>query len=363
MKKYAIIFALVVILFSFHPAQANGITTYPYMPNKQSMEYLVFDITGVWDESTSQLSITTQSAPLKTLTISPEPYNCPAFSGTLMQWTKENGTSAGSLKNGVMVSSSGTYYLGEAITENDSFIFPYEAILTYNPIAGETIEEVSRVFASCYDNTVVMPAIYWKYKTIAHYKVWGGFSDVWRTGLREYTSNHVYNYIFAKNIGMVDFWHGSIDENNNVIGTRFLYNKIGASKMIYSMTLTGGMNARRAPSTTGAIIKVLPAGTIAEGDVLSADGKWLTVLMIDGVQVTEPTFLATYTTSGKLVTNPLPPEPLPFQVGLNIVADSPLQLSRVNADGTRTLLFSADVGEYVIAFTANDSNRPFIRME
>jgi hypothetical protein len=135
--------------------------------------------------------------------------------------------------------------------------------------------------------------------------------------------------------------------------------------MNYSMTLTGGMNARRLPSTTGTIIKVLPAGTIAEGDVLSADGKWLDVLMINGIQVSEPTFLATYTTSGKLVTNPPPivVPPLPFQVGLNIIADSPLQLSRVNADGTRTLLFSADVGEYVIAFTANDSNAPFIRME
>ena len=77
--------------------------------------------------------------------------------------------------------------------------------------------------------------------------------------------------------------------------------------MNYSMTLTGGMNARRAPSTTGAIIKVLPAGTITEGDALSADGKWLTVLIIDGLQVSEPTYLATYTTSGKLVTNPPPP--------------------------------------------------------
>ena len=88
--------------------------------------------------------------------------------------------------------------------------------------------------------------------------------------------------------------------------------------MNYSMTLTGGMNARRLPSTAGAIIKVLPAGTIAEGDALSADGKWLTVLMINGVQVSEPTYLATYTTNGKLVTNPPPVvvDPLPFQVGL-----------------------------------------------
>jgi len=135
--------------------------------------------------------------------------------------------------------------------------------------------------------------------------------------------------------------------------------------MNYSMTLTGGMNARRLPSTTGSIIKVLPAGTIAEGDALSADGKWLTVLMIDGLQVSEPTFLATYTTSGKLVTNPPPivVPPLPFQVGLRIVADSPLRLSRVNSDGTKTELFSADIGEYVMEFVANDSNAPFIRME
>ena len=135
--------------------------------------------------------------------------------------------------------------------------------------------------------------------------------------------------------------------------------------MNYSMTLTGGMNARRLPSTTGTIIKVLPAGTIAEGDALSTDGKWLTVLMIDGLQVSEPTYLATYTTSGKLVTNPPPVvvDPLPFQVGLNIVADSPLRLSRVNSDGTRTEVFSADMGEYVMEFIAADSNRPFIRMD
>lgn len=221
MRKYKIILALFITLLVFSPAQANGITAYSYMPNNQSIEYLVFDITGTWDESTSQLSITTQSAPLKILSILPEPYNCPAFSGTLMQWTKENGTSAGSLKNGVMVSSNGKYYLGEAINESNNFIYPYEALLTYNPVAGETIEEVSRIFTSCENNTVIIPAFHWKYKTIAHYESWGDYSDVWRTGLHEYTSNHVYNYIFAKNIGMVDFWHGSIDENNNVIGTRF----------------------------------------------------------------------------------------------------------------------------------------------
>ena len=143
--------------------------------------------------------------------------------------------------------------------------------------------------------------------------------------------------------------------------------------MNYSITLTGEMNARRDAKIIGYkmtdipnnIIGILPVGARAEGDALSADGKWLNVLLIDGLQVTEPTYLATYTTSGKLVTNP-PPDiiiPLPFQVGLNIVADSPLRLSLVNSDGTRTEVFTADMGEYVMEFIAADSNRPFIRMD
>ncbi len=134
------------------------------------------------------------------------------------------------------------------------------------------------------------------------------------------------------------------------------------------MDLTGNMNIRKTADPNGILIATLPKGTRVEGDELvkdTAQRDWLKVLLVNGQQPSTPTFIATYTSNGILVTNPPPVvvDPLPFQVGLNIVADSPLQLSRVNADGTRTLLFSADVGEYVIAFTANDSNRPFIRME
>jgi hypothetical protein len=136
--------------------------------------------------------------------------------------------------------------------------------------------------------------------------------------------------------------------------------------MNYYIDLTGNMNIRQTPDPNGVLIATLAKGTRVEGDELfkdAANRDWLKVLLIGAVQTTQPTFIATYTTSGVLKTNPVVPDPLPFQVGLNIIADSPLQLSRVNEDGTRTLLFSADVGEYVIAFTANDSNRPFIRME
>ena len=135
--------------------------------------------------------------------------------------------------------------------------------------------------------------------------------------------------------------------------------------MNYFIDLTGGMNIRRTPMLADNVIRQLTAGTRVEGDELDSTGKWLKVLIIDGVQTTEPTYLATYTTSGKLVTNPPPVvvDPLSFQVGLNIVADSPLRLSRVNSDGTRTEVFSAEMGEYVMEFIAADSNRPFIRMD
>ena len=136
--------------------------------------------------------------------------------------------------------------------------------------------------------------------------------------------------------------------------------------MNYYMDLAGAMNIRKTADPNGVLIATLPKGTRVEGDELVKDAAqrdWLKVLLVDGKQPSTLTFIATYTSNGVLKTNPVVPDPLPFQVGLNIVADSPLQLSRVNADGTKTLLFSADVGEYVIAFTANDSNHPFIRME
>ena len=138
--------------------------------------------------------------------------------------------------------------------------------------------------------------------------------------------------------------------------------------MNYYIDLKGNMNIRETPSPNGVLIKMISAGTRVEGDELfkdAANRDWLKVLLIDGMQTTQATYVATYTTSGVLVTNPPPVvvNPLPFQVGLRIVADSPLRLSRVNSDGTKTEVFNAGVGEYVMEFVANDSNAPFIRME
>lgn len=137
--------------------------------------------------------------------------------------------------------------------------------------------------------------------------------------------------------------------------------------MNYYMDLTGGMNIRQTPDPNGGWIETLPAGTRVEGDVLAKDAAgrdWLKVLLIGAVQTTQPTYIATYTTNGKLITNPpVVPDPLPFQVGLNITADSLMKVSKVEPDGTRTLVTIQEAGNYVIEFVANDSNAPFIHMD
>lgn len=136
--------------------------------------------------------------------------------------------------------------------------------------------------------------------------------------------------------------------------------------MNFYIDLTGAMNIRKTADPNGVLIATLAKGTRVEGDRLFKDAAgrdWLEVLLIGAVQTVQPTFIATYTTSGMLVTNPIPPEPLPFQVGLNIVADSPVRLIRIELDGSRTLVYEGLAGNYAMEFTANDSNRPFIRME
>jgi hypothetical protein len=101
--------------------------------------------------------------------------------------------------------------------------------------------------------------------------------------------------------------------------------------MNYYMILTGGMNARREPDPTkNNVIETLPAGTRVEGDALvkSPDGRdWLSILLIDGRQVVEPAFIATYTTNGKLETNPPVDPGLAVQVEISFVSASPVSIT------------------------------------
>lgn len=125
-------------------------------------------------------------------------------------------------------------------------------------------------------------------------------------------------------------------------------------------------NVRNVGSTMGYVIRKVGVNDILEGNYLVKDAQnrdWLAVLLINGVQTTTATFIATWVCNVEYTPSLPPIDPLQFQVGLRIVADSPLKLSRVNIDGTKTEVFAADAGEYAMEFVANDSNAPFIRME
>lgn len=198
-------------------------TDYPHFPQDNILEYLVFSMTGVWQPVTMELSILTQSQFPNNMIITPVPYKSPAFIGTAMQWSTSSGIVGGSLKNGVAVSNNGKYYMGEGVNELDHVIYPPEALLTATPIATEIIDMHSRILKSPWDNTVIIPDFHWRYRTIAHYDTWGHHTDCWRTALWEYSSSFVYNYVFARDVGMVDFWYGNLSADNQVTGMRLYY--------------------------------------------------------------------------------------------------------------------------------------------
>jgi hypothetical protein len=198
-------------------------TQYVYYPQTEdnTIQYRVFSINAVWLSDTFLLPIRSQVRQEHDILITPEPYSSPAFIGTKMQWANYLGKLAGSLKVGTGISPEGKYYLGEGVNELEMVISPPEALLTYNSVVGEIIDCHSRVFTNSYDNTILIPDFHWTYRTIGHYNTWGHYSDCWHTGLYEHTSNYVYNYVFANGVGMIDFWYGALNPNNNVTGMRF----------------------------------------------------------------------------------------------------------------------------------------------
>jgi len=115
------------------------------------------------------------------------------------------------------------YFLGEGINDIGNFIYPPEPFITQYPIAGETLDAYSVVRKSDSDPTVVIPAYHSKYKTLAHYDVWGNlpWADCWQTALLEYGPSgptNIYNFVFARDIGLVNVKIGFIGANNAITG-------------------------------------------------------------------------------------------------------------------------------------------------
>jgi hypothetical protein len=122
------------------------------------------------------------------------------------------------------ITNTNQEYIGEMVNELGNVIIPPEAKLERNPVVGNVIDKQSVVRVSPSDNTIINANFHWKYRTIEYLPVaWGNFIDCWRTGLREYNpagNDRVYNYLFMKNKGMVNFWYGDLI-GNQVTGHQF----------------------------------------------------------------------------------------------------------------------------------------------
>lgn len=117
------------------------------------------------------------------------------------------------------------WYLGEYSNLGQTACNPGEAKMLMNPQGGEQIDIHSTVTSG---GQVVSNNFHWTYQTIGHYAAWAGIPDCWWTCLVEWQANGhpnaVYNYVFARGIGMINFWwiRGLTQQpNGNWTGTGF----------------------------------------------------------------------------------------------------------------------------------------------
>jgi len=107
-------------------------------------------------------------------------------------------------------------YIGE-IGAPGFTALPPPPILTINPVAGETFE-VLVDFITHGDLTMrgECPA---RYRTTWVGQPWGQYPDTVRTALQERPDGPdsiVYNYVFARDIGLVDSWWGLKEADNSL---------------------------------------------------------------------------------------------------------------------------------------------------
>ena len=204
---------------------------YPMEDGKQ-IRYQVFAITGAWNDSSFQMGILSRTYRRDKI-ISNSITTTPQFCGDLplfVGYQHDTGTfNIPILYDQSLTDSIGmideNWYIGELISQQGNVCIPPICKIPFVPVAGLAIENISKVYHL--DETFMLN-FKWKNKVVAHYDTWGKFQDVWRIGLREYhTYNNpqvfdtVYNYVFMKNVGLVDFWYGQFGADGKVRGYEF----------------------------------------------------------------------------------------------------------------------------------------------
>ena len=116
------------------------------------------------------------------------------------------------------VPERGQWMLGEVGRVNDGAVsVPPEPYLPANPQGWHDLQTMVGPLTMAYrglDKGVLSEVYFTRFATIGNYADWGGFKDVWWTSLEEIkpdgrTTNAVYNYAFARGIGLVDLWYSN----------------------------------------------------------------------------------------------------------------------------------------------------------
>lgn len=233
MKK--IILALFTILtFSIVKADMpTHVTGYAYAPYKDrsQMNFYVFSMTGTLH--TNGIISVNSVQYIKPLAISTGRMQAPVFFGYdlitqyyhLLEIPPTPIVMSATQAKMEAMTSSGVLYIGEPINELGNMVIPPEPLITHYPIAGEVIEGYSKVYQSYTSrDNIINPNWHWRYTTVGYFPTFGGRTDVWITSLREIVTGNdmIYNYTWKKDVGMVDYWYGTVNEQNNTV-TGWLY--------------------------------------------------------------------------------------------------------------------------------------------
>lgn len=115
--------------------------------------------------------------------------------------------------------SKSVLYIGEVRNQNGNFMLPAEPQLPYVPVVGQVLDVYSSVFYGKDNPTIALSNWRCSLYVLAHLTNWKIWSDCWITVLTERsgTEPNVFEYVYAKDIGLVDLWYGRLT-NGQIIG-------------------------------------------------------------------------------------------------------------------------------------------------
>lgn len=118
-------------------------------------------------------------------------------------------------------------YLGEMINQFGYVTMPPEPEMSLMPFTGQVYDIHSTVYKSVSDATVLNGDYRTTMYTLAHVSSWRGIPDVWITVLDERNTasgsdDVLYEYVWARGIGVIDLWTGPMGANGIIYGTEYI---------------------------------------------------------------------------------------------------------------------------------------------